>query len=178
MLFDPGRIKHGVLPREEAGKALEPGGRYTLVVDENWRDAQGLPLRAGFRKPFRVVAEDRTPFEAAQWKLTVPGAGTRHPLQVDLPEPADRALLERMLRVECGGTFVSGLSHVANEEKTWQFAPEAAWKAGECRLQVDTNLEDLAGNSVGRAFDVDVFEEVTKKRTTAVTSVPFSITGQ
>ncbi|RPH37726.1 MAG: hypothetical protein EHM91_14690, partial [Planctomycetota bacterium] len=50
LLFDPGRIKRGLKPREDSGPALEEGKSYTLVVDAEWPDAQGRPLREGHRK--------------------------------------------------------------------------------------------------------------------------------
>src|SRR5206468_10702471 len=49
LLFDPGRIKRGLVPRKEEGPILEEGRAYTLVVDPAWPDAQGRPLRQGYR---------------------------------------------------------------------------------------------------------------------------------
>ena len=43
VLFDPGRIKRGVLPRDEVGSALFEGSAYTLVIDSKWHDANGAP---------------------------------------------------------------------------------------------------------------------------------------
>jgi len=159
ILFDPGRIKRGVTPKEEIGEALEAGRSYTLVVDREWLDASGKPLARRFEKKFRVTDEDRTPFDPSNWKVSPPRSGTREALIVTLPEPADRALLERLLRIE----GVTGETTVAAGETEWRFTPAAPWRAGEYRVTIDTRLEDLAGNKVGRAFDVDVFDRVTKK---------------
>ena len=38
VLFDPGRVKRGILPNEEMGRALIVGQKYTILVDETWRD--------------------------------------------------------------------------------------------------------------------------------------------
>ncbi len=54
LLFDPGRVKRGLKPREELGPVLEAGKSYSLVIDADWPDATGNPLTAGFRKTFRV----------------------------------------------------------------------------------------------------------------------------
>jgi hypothetical protein len=35
ILFDPGRIKRGLLPLAESGKILEAGKRYTLAIDRD-----------------------------------------------------------------------------------------------------------------------------------------------
>ena len=43
LLLDPGRIKNGLRPREEAGPVLEAGKTYTLVIDKNWRRRRGRP---------------------------------------------------------------------------------------------------------------------------------------
>jgi hypothetical protein len=50
VFFDPGRQKRGITPNEQMGRSLEPGKRYTLVVDREWRDQHGLPLKESFRR--------------------------------------------------------------------------------------------------------------------------------
>lgn len=159
LLFDPGRIKRGVMPREEGGGALEVGKSYTLVLDSAWRDAQGLPLAALYRHRFTVGDEDRIPVKPANWRIRAPKAGTRDALVLDLDEPLDHALLGRMITV--GG--VAGQVHLSEQDRRWSFIPDMEWKAGQHRLKVDATLEDLAGNKVLRAFDVDVFERVTQR---------------
>ena len=47
VLFDPGRIKRGLLPLQESGPAIEEGKEYTLVIDRTWIDAAGSPLARG-----------------------------------------------------------------------------------------------------------------------------------
>ena len=42
------------------------------------------------------------------------------------------------------------------------------WRAGPHLLLVDRALEDLAGNSVGRPFEVDVFGPVERRVTAEV----------
>ena len=48
---------------------------------------------------------------------------------------------------------------ISNEEKSWSFVPNDSWQAGHYRCVIDEDLEDIAGNSIGRPFDVDVFEQ-------------------
>jgi hypothetical protein len=45
---------------------------------------------------------------------------------------------------------------VGAEERSWSFAPEAPWRPGSHELEIDTRLEDLAGNSVAHVFDRDL----------------------
>jgi hypothetical protein len=40
---------------------------------------------------------------------------------------------------------------------------------------VDTALEDLAGNHIGHAFDIDTFEGVTEHITAKTISLPFRV---
>ena len=99
LLFDPGRIKRGLKPREELGPVLEAGKRYTLVIDRGWPDAEGQPARRPFRKTFRVGPPDDRPPDPTTWTIVAPAAARRDPLVVTFPEPLDRALLGRVVAV-------------------------------------------------------------------------------
>ncbi len=178
VLFDPGRIKRGVKPRDESGTALERGKEYALVIDSAWHDANGQPLESGHIKQFSVVAEDRVPLDLATWTIDKPGAGTREPLRVRLPEPADHALLERMISVELDGRRLIGKATGEQEDRVWSFVSDVPWTPGEYSLAVNTALEDLAGNRVGRAFDVDVFDRVTKRVEEKIERLSFRISGK
>jgi hypothetical protein len=171
VLFDPGRIKRGLVPLQEVGPSIEEGKQYTLVIDREWLDAHGAPLEAVFRKPFRVGPADRTPPDPAQWRLTAPKPGTTGALLVKFPKPMDYALLQRLLDVP----GVAGTVTVGREETEWRFTPEKPWKSGEYRLSIDTALEDLAGNRIGRAFDVDTFERVSERLSRKTVSLPFRV---
>jgi hypothetical protein len=158
VLFDPGRIKRGLLPLKEMGPAIEDGRSYTLVIDREWPDGRGAPLAEPFRKSFRVGPPDREPIDTAKWRIAPPRAGTRDPLVISFGEPLDFALLQHTIVVR----DVTGTIEVARDETEWRFTPDRAWAAREYQTVVGTELEDLAGNHVGRAFDVDVFNSVTR----------------
>ncbi len=164
LLFDPGRIKRGLKPREDTGPALEAGKSYTLVIDQEWPDAKSVPLVSVFRKAFHVVAPDCLQPDPAQWLVEPPLAATRDALSVTFPEPLDHALLERVLAVtDSAGNRVRGTVTIEREETRWRFWPHDAWQAGAYRLGVDTVLEDRAGNSIGRPFEVDVFRPIERQ---------------
>jgi hypothetical protein len=169
VLFDPGRIKRGLVPLREVGPSIQAGKSYTLVIDREWRDSRGAPLAEPFRKTFRVGAADRQPIDTAKWKITAPHVGSREPLVVAFGEPLDYAMLQHAIVVR----GVSGKVDLGREEREWRFTPESAWKADAYRLDVQTSLEDLAGNRVGRAFDVDVFEKVTREIARDTVSLTF-----
>jgi hypothetical protein len=176
LLFDPGRIKRGLKPREEVGPVLMAGRSYELVIDPGWRDAEGRPLRAGGRKAFRTEKADETSPDPRTWTLRPPAEGTRRPLDVRFPEPLDRALLDRLIAVrDFADRPVSGSISVVHEETVWRFRPEAPWQAGEYRLVIGTELEDVAGNSIARPFEVDEVGPVTRRIAAETVVLPFRI---
>src|SRR5437016_8592780 len=60
LFFDPGRIKTGVLPNVRLGLPIREGGRYTLVIDGEWHDSAGKPLKEAYRKVFNVGPAERS----------------------------------------------------------------------------------------------------------------------
>ena len=178
VLFDPGRIKRGLLPLKEDGPAIEAGKHYTLVIDRDWPDGRGAPLAEEFRKEFRVGPADRTPPNPAKWRIGAPHAGTTEALVLDFPKPMDYALLQHLLEVVGPGGRVAGSVTVVRDETEWRFTPREPWKAGDYQVVIQTILEDLAGNHVGRAFDADTFDRVTRSVSRDTTSLPFKIRHQ
>jgi hypothetical protein len=191
VLFDPGRIKRGVLPNEQLGPPIEDGKHYTLLIDRGWHDARGVPLAEDFRKAFRGGPSDRKPPDPKTWRITAPSAGTAADLVVDFPKPMDFALLQRMLQVSTGAGVVGTVTHgganlgagptlagtvtVDKQEAEWRFTPKQPWKAGGYKLLIDTGIEDLSGNHIGQAFDLDKFQTVTKNIETQTISLPFEV---
>jgi hypothetical protein len=200
LLFDPGRVKSGILPNETLGKAIASGRSYTLEIDAAWRDAQGQPLAEPFRRRFRVGAAVEAAIDPSAWRVTAPAAFTTHPLRVAFPRPLDYALLKRALVVVSLGSegrdpggdrgtessrrdtdpgiverAVAGRIAVGNAETEWLFTPETSWQAGEYGLAVLPVLEDPAGNRVGRPFEVPTAEATAEGRTGSTRIVPFTI---
>ena len=175
MTFDPGRIKRDLTSNKAMGPPIGEGKRYTLLIDREWRDANGAAMADSFRKPFRGGPAVRQPPDPKTWKIAAPAAGSRDPLIVDLGRPMNYTLLQRMLRVSGQRGDVAGVVDVAREESEWRFVPNTPWTAGAHTLVVDMSLEDLAGNKIGQPFDIDVFERVTERITSSTTSLPFEI---
>lgn len=175
IFFDPGRVKDGILPNRELGRPLTPGGSMTLVVSREWRDEHGLPLKEDFRRTFRVTTPDTRPLETASWRIQPPSAGSRTSVVVTFPEPLDHGLLMRALGVTRDNTAVEGDILVSDEETRWTFTPRAPWRAGEYQLLALDILEDLAGNQIGRAFEVDNFDTVDKSPNPQTIRIPFTV---
>ncbi len=156
LLFDPGRVKRGIRPNEEMGRALIVGQRYTLEVDEVWRDGSGQKLAAPFRREFRVAPAEEHAIDPATWRIDSPSAGTREPLVVTFPRPLDYGLLQRAVAVSTARRDrVPGDIRIEAGETRWRFVPHTAWRSGEYRLIASSALEDVAGNRIGRPFEVE-----------------------
>ncbi|HEY6401210.1 MAG TPA: Ig-like domain-containing protein [Blastocatellia bacterium] len=180
LIIDPGRIKRGVRPLEEIGPALEAGKSYTLVIGREWRDGSGIPLKESVQKTFKVEPPDREPPDPARWKIEAPQAGSRDPLAVVFPEPMDHALAQRLIRVaaEPAGDsrgFVEGTISLEDQERRWIFTPDTVWRRGRYQIIIQTTVEDLAGNNIGKPFEVDLFEGVGRRLSATTVKLPFEI---
>jgi hypothetical protein len=179
LIIDPGRIKRGVRPLEEIGPALEAGKSYTLAIGREWRDGAGNPLKENFHKAFKVAPPDREPPDPARWKVEAPLAGSRDPLAVVFPEPMDHALSLRLIRVAGDrGGMVEGKVSLEEQERRWTFTPDNVWRRGRYQLIIHTTLEDLAGNNIGKPFEVDLFEGVERRLPTTTVKLSFEIQDQ
>jgi hypothetical protein len=158
-----------VRPLVEVGPSIQQGKSYTLVIDREWLDGRGAPLAEPYRKQFGVEPPDRTPVQPSKWRITPPRAGSTDPLIVQFPEPLDYAMLQHAITVR----GVPGKVEVTRGEMEWRFTPDHPWKIGEHHLDVQTALEDLAGNRVGRAFDVDTFQPITPAISRETMALPF-----
>jgi hypothetical protein len=179
LYLDPGRIKRGLKPREQVGPVLEEGKSYTLVIDREWPDAEGNTLCETFWKKFTVGAPDDEPIDPKTWQFQRPRAGEpteRWPLKVTFPKPLDHALLHRLLWVtDSAGKKLPGTITVDHEETRWNFHIDGVWQAGGYHLVIDKALEDLAGNSVGRPFEVDIFRPIQRQLKSETIKLPFRI---
>jgi hypothetical protein len=176
LFIDPGRIKRGVRPLEEIGPALEEGKSYTLIIDRDWRDSAGRPLRATFEKDFWVGPPDREPLTPDAWKINPPAAETREAHARNNTETLDQALALRLIQVtDERGNPIKGSASLENRERLWRFIPLGPWRRGSYRIVVQTTIEDLAGNNIGKSFEVDLFEGVQRKLTAASVKLTFQI---
>ena len=110
------------------------------------------------------------------WKLQPPTAQTRAALRVTFPKPMDHGLLHRLVWVtDPAGKKVPGRVEVSKRETVWSFTPQKPWQAGAYHLVADTRLEDLAGNGIGRPFEVDVLRRVEREVKKETVRAPFRV---
>jgi hypothetical protein len=183
LLLEPGRVKNGLVPREELGPILVSGQKYSIIVDESWPDAEGRPLAEGYRKTFQAVRAETRQLDSRSWIIESPTAGSREPLSIRFPWPLDHAMLERVLHVEpavaltasaTGATQLAGEIQIVDGEK-WKFEPRDPWMAGRYTLVVSKNLEDPSGNSLGRPFEVDLKQSPALPSVPAVVRIKFEV---
>ena len=154
VLLEPGRIKRGLEPNQQAGPPLRNGDTVTVAVEVGIRDDRGAPLREGARRSYRVGPSIRSRVDPALWEVRWPERDT-DPVDVRFDRPLDAALVARFLRVIDGrGIRVPGQASLDQEARRWTFTP--ATSVDSVRISIDTRLEDVAGNSVRRVFDRDL----------------------
>jgi hypothetical protein len=174
--LDPGRVKSGILPNKQMGRALDTGRTVTLAISREWRDEHGLPLKDEYRRVFRVAAPADKPIDPASWRIEPPpAAGNRNALTVSFPRPLDHALLMRAIGVTRGDISVAGDVTIEGAETRWVFTPREPWRGGQHHLLVLDILEDVAGNQIGRAFEVDKFDTVDKSPNPQRIMIPFTV---
>jgi hypothetical protein len=76
-------------------------------------------------------------------------------LRVDFSHPLDAALAPRALSVWKGPAELAGMVRLERAETRFVFAPADPWTSGRYTLRADPVLEDIAGNRLGRPFDID-----------------------
>jgi len=175
VILDPGRIKKDILPNRRMGRPLHTGEGITIVVKKNWLDANGTPLMSEFRHRYRVGPADEKPLYTGDWRIASPAAGSRDPVAVTFPKPLDYGLLQRALAVSRGATTLAGDTRIADGETRWEFVPRSEWQRGPYALTVLPILEDLAGNRIGRAFEVRSKGDAVPPESSAPVSVPFIV---
>lgn len=156
VLFDPGRIKRGLVDNATEGPPLVPGKHYTLKIDKDWPDAAGAPLVEDYQKAISVGPDVREPVETKAWKVTPPARNQA--LVIIFPRPMDNALAKTALSVRKDGKPVPGKVLLQDEETHWVFIPDHVWAPGDYQIHVEgttSGIADLAGNLLDRLFDMD-----------------------
>jgi len=163
--FDPGRVKRELLRNQKLGAPLEEGKNYTLHISKNWKDANGYLLADNFTKKIHITAADRIAPNTNNWSATLPKSNSKDPLVINLGESMDHALLQKSLTVlDENGDIIEGKSHLRHHDMEWVFTPTLPWKQAKYRIQINSKLEDLAGNNFNRLFDTNLENKEDSKK--------------
>ncbi|MFG6489250.1 hypothetical protein ACG04R_21380 [Roseateles sp. BYS78W] len=147
VLMDPGRVKSGVGPNRDAGRALHAGETVRLQVD----DPTGVEAPAV--KAWQVTTAASRPLDISGWQLNEPRVGSRDALVVDLRAPISSSGEPLIAVVDATGRRVPGTTSLAEGDAVWRFTPARPWASGPHRLVAHADLEDPAGNRRCAAFE-------------------------
>ena len=172
ILFDPGRVKTGILPNRMAGRPLKPGTTFTITISRAWPDAQGYPLESDFRKEYRVGPPHEKGLSTATWRVVPPAAGSRDGLTIHFPAPLDRGLLQRAFTIVRADETIAGDARIEEGETAWTFVPREPWRSGIHVITVLPALEDPSGNQIGQAFETLDAEDDSRR---TPSHIPFRI---
>ncbi len=165
--LDPGRIKRDLQPNLRLGNPLQEKNKYTLLVTNGWKGANGISLQKDFTKQFVASKRDSLSPVPHNWDLEIPKTNTKDEFKIDLKEPLDHFLLEESLQVVTDKNIpVKGKWVIDKDDRHCAFIPTETWSAGNYILVIASRLEDLAGNNLNRPFDRDI----TKTKTPPVTA--------
>jgi len=174
VLFDPARIKRGLVDHINQGPPLGLGERCTLEIDAFWRDAAGALLAEPFAKTIEVGAPLRAALDPAAWRLSAPAA-PGDALVVEVLHPLDAALARRTFTVRRGETAIGGEVELEQAETRLLFQPDRPWESGSHVLVADPVLEDICGNRIGRPFDIDRRDPAQADAEARSAEIPFEI---
>ena len=170
LLFDPGRIKTGLQPNKQWGLGLKSNHQYQLVIS-NLQDYRGTPMIKDFSYDFKTTQADHQMPSYSQWELTTPSANTEESFIIKFDEPLNPAQIPSHIRLEKEGTPWPAELRAHPHQIT--FISEEPWPAGIYQLMVFNTLEDRAGNSLRKPFEVADGSAISKPQWI---SIPFQIT--
>ena len=158
--LDPGRIKRGLQPNKLLGPPLNKGSHYQLAIDNDWQDAEGILLKGNFTKNFFTGPRDSLSPDVQVWTVDAPKAETKEHLMISFHESLDHVLAENTISIaDANGIEVKGTLRVNDYGSVIYFLPGIKWKPGIYDLQIESRLEDLAGNNLDRLFDTDLTQQ-------------------
>ena len=165
--LDPGRIKRDLQPNKRFGPPMNKGSRYQLVINKDCQDAEGILLKQNFTRNFFTGLRDSLSPDVGLWAIDVPKAKTKEQLKISFHESLDHVLAENTISVaDTNGNEVKGKFRANDYGTIVYFIPDAEWKPGIYILQVESRLEDIAGNNLDRLFDTDLSQKPqTSKKT-------------
>jgi hypothetical protein len=158
LFFDPGRIKRDLKSNIELGTPLQEGGNYLLVIDSAWRDAYGNAIEKSIKKKLSIKRAERTKVSPSLWKVIPPEAGTLAHVVILFDRPMDHALALKHITIKNVSGLVTGQAQTV-DDTAWKFTPDHPWVEGKHIIMISPLLEDVAGNNLNNAFDLELLKE-------------------
>ena len=141
LLFDPGRVKSGLLAHDAYGAPLSVGQSVVLFIESQraheWRVASGGCVRPN----------------PANWRVNAPAAATLDPLHISLGGAIDYQSIAGIAVADEGGERLEGAAALSEGEASWSFAPSRPWRSGAYQIVVHPRLENPCGDEIGEGFE-------------------------
>jgi hypothetical protein len=154
LMVHPGRIKSGLASRLSQGPAIEQGQRYRLVMNLGLLFGPSVAEAGWHTHEFSVGPALETAIDCAAWDIGQPWAGTLQPLHLSFGRALDRLSLDQAFALNAtDGRRLRFVQHVSDSERGVVLTPQQPWHPGVLRIDVATDLEDVAGNRVAQAFE-------------------------
>lgn len=184
----PGRQKPGVNLNVDLGPVLSPNREYRLEVSADWPTESGDRLEKPFHHRFRTTDPDKVQPSPEKWKVVVRGNRPFLLTEDKLDPVSCRSSLS--VRKALTGIFIKFKAQplieeeeITNHESTaielldLEHADfeESRWLPGSYELIIDPKLEDLAGNSIARPFNLDLKSQPVFQERTEPVVIPFDI---
>lgn len=176
--FHPGRQKPGVNLNVDIGPILEPGKRYRLEISGKWGTESGVALGERIDHAFLAAPPDESQPRPERWRVV--DGPIPEILTDDLVDPVSArgsitiqdstgAPVEnvQLTFFPIGGMGAKGIGI--------RLTAQSAWKPGKYRAIIHPKLEDLAGNSIARPFNLDLEENPRFVERTSPFVMPFSV---
>lgn len=163
LMIHPGRIKQGIMFKEEEGPLFEPGKKYTLRIGRNLKDRQGRGLNQDYTKTFFITGADRQ-IPSSLFNARHPlKRNSREPLSLIFSEPLDYGSMLIGVRVTNGkGEPVKGKIR-CKSDRHFLFEPDSNWVETEYSLELNDYVADLANNRLHRRFEEKSLQEITHR---------------
>lgn len=153
LIFDPARVKTGLVAHNNMGRALQPNQSYQLVID-GLENIDHQPMPHSYTKRFFVTTADTIPPSINDWVLSLPKAQSKTPLLIKFPDMLDQiSLRHRLVVVNGNEETIVGNVDIGKKERSWQFTPDIPWPKGNYKIYINARLEDPAGNNPNGLFD-------------------------
>lgn len=154
---EPGRQKRDLGPNKRLGEVLILDTSYTLIIDKDLKDTQGISMKMEYTHAFTVSTSDRTKPAISSWKLHLPTSKTKEALQIDFQELLDFGSLQNTIHIlDESGNNVAGNFTVQSNQKSIIFNPSYNWNKGYYHILCESIIEDISGNNLERLFDRDI----------------------
>jgi hypothetical protein len=149
--LDPGRIKQDLIPNRKLGAVLSKDHRYQLTVSSGWRSKTGGKTGEDYERNFVTIQRDSEKPDVTRWSVNV---GNR--VIIEMKETLDWMLLNHTVSVWKDNQEIEGSIAIEDCDRAVVFNPKQALSPGTYRFEIESRLEDLAGNNLNRLFETDV----------------------